>query len=65
MQDRAVSNYDELVTIGAVEECPVCPHPDKNLPENWQFRRNGWALTVYHKIFNKFKLTAGYSILHI
>jgi hypothetical protein len=40
MELQGVENYIEYVKNGAVEECPVCPHPGINLPSNWQTREN-------------------------
>ena len=40
MKDHGFQSYSELLSMGAVEECPVCPHPGINLPPNWKHREN-------------------------
>ena len=35
MMSQGLNTYEELQREGIVDECPCCPHPGKNLPEDW------------------------------
>jgi hypothetical protein len=43
MEANGSGDYDEFMNRGAVEQCPVCPHPGVNLPANWIERDHAYV----------------------
>jgi hypothetical protein len=40
MEYHGCSSYDGLLMRGAVEQCPICPHPHVNIPDDWMNDRH-------------------------
>lgn len=36
MENQGCQSHQELMSVGSVDNCPACPHPQKNLPEGWE-----------------------------
>lgn len=43
MLHAGAQNYEDFLSLGVAAQCPACPHPDINLPEDWQKRKHSYA----------------------